>query len=820
MESILLICGVAVAFLLNIAVLKKRDIIENIVLAVVSYFSCYIVVSGLLFWGDAFRIILAEGIVLGMELFVLLLSLKNISLKNMQWNIERNIIPLAICIVMLPFIWGKFEIYGMGQDEGVYQTQAIAFMEGNTNLQHEIESYHKVSTEKREEYLRIIQRKLVGFYLYDESLPTMDAENKIGDTSGFYHGVPTFSAILALWGKIAGMKNMADIQTILYFCSVFLIYYVAGNLGLGKLYQCIGTIIYAASPMVIWVSKATLTEMMLVCLMDMFLYYLSEKDNKCFILASPIPIIAFSFFHITIYTVIPAIALLYFILYFYGRKEEYLIANIIVLIAFAAGIHMMVRVAATYSFVYNFMPLYQLIGFINEENILAILISGSVAGVLVNIILYIIMKKGALTVNWDKAISYKASKISIRIVVTAALGLNIVVLLRMASESGVIDALRFSTLIGYGLFAGFILLICAIFGMIIYAGDAVKEKNNMLIYFMFFYLVLVYAAVLRPRINYYYYYGRYLVPYVPCVILTGILTIRKIKKKAIQLVCVTGTVLIAALTIIVYDVPLINQKDDTRLSWQILTDCTHIFGEDDIVIVEQDIAPVLYLPLVYLTDAEIYLEYDLDEQRDDFLYDSSEKEIFFVSDEFYGKSGWESIYTGVFTKSEDENRTEALVPLPTEMKAERQHINIYKYYPDQYEYKMGEAALLTNGFYDIEGGSRWTDGQGTVYCYLRPAEYEICVRQGSFIPMEELGKNSELIRLYLNGELADEYIMTQENKQDDIVFHVGREWIRQGRNELMIESEEWYPKDLGRDDVRQLGISIESITFYEERREQ
>ena len=119
-------------------------------------------------------------------------------------------------------------------------------------------------------------------------------------------------------------------------------------------------------------------------------------------------------------------------------------------------------------------------------------------------------------------------------------------------------------------------------------------------------------------------------PYVPCVILTGILTIRKIKKKAIQLVCVIGTVLIAALTIIVYDVPLINQKDDTRLSWQILTDCTHIFGEDDIVIVEQDIAPVLYLPLVYLTDAEIYLEYDLDEQRDDFLYDSSEKEIFFV----------------------------------------------------------------------------------------------------------------------------------------------------------------------------------------------
>ena len=62
--------------------------------------------------------------------------------------------------------------------------------------------------------------------------------------------------------------------------------------------------------------------------------------------------------------------------------------------------------------------------------------------------------------------------------------------------------------------------------------------------------------------------------------------------------------------------------------------------------------------------------------------------------------------------------------------------------------------------------------------------------------------------------------MTQENKQDDIVFHVGREWIRQGRNELVIESEEWYPKDLGRDDVRQLGISIESITFYEERREQ
>lgn len=818
MESIFLICGVIIAFLLSTAVLRKRDIAENIVLAVVGYFSCYIVISGLLFWGDIFEIIRAEGIVLGIELIALLLVQKYISFKDMQWDINRNILPFAICIFMLPFVWGKFEVYGMGQDEGIYQIQAIAFMKGDTELQHEIESYHKVPEEKREEYLGIIQRKLVGFYLYDESLPMMDEGNKIGDASGFYHGIPTFSAILALWGKITGMGNMTDIQTLLYFCSVFLIYYVADHLGLGRLYQCIGTIIYAASPMVIWVSKATLTEMMQVCLVEMFLYYLSEKDEKIFILASAVPVIAFSFFHITIYTIIPAVALLYFILYFQKQKEEYLIANIIVLVAFAAGISMMMRVAATYSFVYNFVPLYQLIGFINQENIHGILVSGSIAGVLINIIL-LAMKKGRLIIRWSWSKSDRIFKTFIRVVVITLVGLNIAVLFHMVYENGDIGILRFSTLIGYGFFAGFILLICSIFGMIIYARDAVEDKNNMLMYFMCFYFVLVYAALLRPQINYYYYYGRYLVPYIPCVVMLGILTIKKIKKCIVRSVCFIGTVLIVIFTIMVYDVPLVRQKDDTRLTWQILMDCSNMFGKEDIVIVDKNIAPTLYLPLVHLTDAEIYLEYDLDGQRDYFLYDSNEKNIFFISDEFCGKSGWENVYTGVFTRSEDDNKTEKLIPLPIEMERERQRINIYRYYPDQYEYKLSETALLTNGFYSIEGECRWTDGQGTVYCYLQPADYEICVRQGSYIPMEELGKDSEAVRLYLNGELADEYIMAQGNKRDDIVFHVKREWIRPGRNEITIESEGWYPSDLGWNDVRQLGISIKSIIFYETSKE-
>lgn len=815
MEILLLFGGATAAFILSAALWRIKDIIENSVIAIVGYFCIFVIVSGLLFWMDIFQICLAEGITLGIEMLLLLLVRKHINCRSLQLEIKNNSIPIIICILMLPVIWNKFELYGMGQDEGVYQTQAISLLSGDTKLQYEIGSYNNIPEDKREEYLEAIQKKLVGFYLYDDSLPTLNSENKIGDSAGFYHGIPTFPAVLALWGSVTGMENMAGIQTLFYFCAIFLIYYIAGNLKIGRLYQNISTILFAISPIVIWVCKSTLTEMMLVCLIELFIYFLINKGTRRFILASAIPIVAFSFFHITIYTVIPAIALLYFFLYIYERKKEYLIANTIVLLAFAAGINMMAQIAATYSFTYNFLPIYQLSEFINQINVLTILTFCAAAGMVVSVVLYVCMGKSKVLLLKEKTKTYKNVQITIRVILILAVAANIAVIVNTASNIGIKDTLRFSTLVGYGLFTGMILLVCAILGMIIHVDKLLIDKNNIIVGFMFYYFVLIYASLFRRQINYYYYYGRYLVPYIPFVILEGVLMIKQIKKYGIRLACVISSALIAFTMAAIYDTVLISEKDDTRLSWQGLKACSEMFDDNDIVIVEQNVAPILYLPLMHMTDSDVYMQYDvtLDKQLADLLKKSEDKDIYFISNEYYGKSQWESVYIGNYTKSEDDNKTEHLIPFPKEMKKEECQVYIYRYYSEQTEYMLRDTELLTNGFYSIEGESRWTNGRGTIYCFLEPAEYEVHLQQGSYLPLVELGKESIIINLYLNGELADEYILTLENRQEDIVFHVTNEQLRQGRNELLIESEQWCPANLGKGDVRQLGISIRAIEF-------
>ena len=349
MVVILFVIGIMAAFITSAALLKKNEIIENGILAFTGYWCIYIIVSGLLFWCDGFQIVTAVAITLGIELLVICVKWKEIAYKSWYCDIKGNLFPLLICVVMLPFIWDKFEIYGMGQDEGVYQTQAIAFLSGDTQNQQEITTYHQVSEEGKAVYQDVMKRKLMGFYLYDDTLLTLESEEKISEASGFYHGVPTFSAILALWGSVAGMEHMAGIQTLLYICACFLIFYIARQLGLERSYRNAAVLLLAISPMVVWVSKATLTEMVLSCIVLLFLYFLSESSERRFILLSILPILAFSFFHITIYTVIPAIVLVYFMLYLHEGKKEYLIAVSVELIGFIAGIHMMADVVTTYS---------------------------------------------------------------------------------------------------------------------------------------------------------------------------------------------------------------------------------------------------------------------------------------------------------------------------------------------------------------------------------------------------------------------------------------------------------------------------------------
>lgn len=129
--------------------------------------------------------------------------------------------------------------------------------------------------------------------------------------------------------------------------------------------------------MVIWVGKAALTEM-LIATFFMGYFYFVVKEDKASILLSSLCIWGFAFLHLTIYTMIPVVVLLYLGLFLMRRQKVYLYAGTGATVGFAMGI-VLVRSVSTEYFYRNIPPLTGLLPFLSNENIYPILLWGSLA---------------------------------------------------------------------------------------------------------------------------------------------------------------------------------------------------------------------------------------------------------------------------------------------------------------------------------------------------------------------------------------------------------------------------------------------------------
>lgn len=191
---------------------------------------------------------------------------------------------------------------------------------------------------------------MAGYDLYDSNIPTLEETNKLSPVSGIFHGIPTFPAFLGLFIKLFGLSNMQMIQSIFYLCSVFFVLFTAENFNLKKSSEILSVSIAALSPVVIWVTKSALTEAFLCLIFSGFLFFITDKENKASGILSVLMIWAFSFFHVTIYTIIPLFIVIYFIMYFETENRRYIYYNILSVVGFVIGITMMMYISPIYTF--------------------------------------------------------------------------------------------------------------------------------------------------------------------------------------------------------------------------------------------------------------------------------------------------------------------------------------------------------------------------------------------------------------------------------------------------------------------------------------
>lgn len=582
------------------------------VFASCGFFFLYTVVSAFFFWADCFRFewTLAVCIIIEAAALGVLLYRQHSLMPDVTCDIKRYWIPVLIAVIALPFTWNKFELYSMGQDQGTYQVKALALMEYDTHNYFEMEEFTSLETaEEKQKYLDFIYGQN-NFYLPRIEAETDTDASHFESVVGTIHGLPTYSALLALWGKLFGYANMIGVQTVLYLCIIFVIYFVCENMRLKKSSAAFVTLMTAASPIVLWLSKSSLTEIGILLLVCTFLYFLTgDGDHRLCM----IPIAVFSFFHISLYAFMPIFVIVLAVMYLARRDRGFLVAIAGGAVSYGIGSVWAFMIAPYYSYG-NYSELGRITGGLLGEKTLIPLISAVCAALTALCVLLhndrteerFFMKVAAA--GEKKENLTRAGFLLLRIFLILSVLFFVYKGVVQGETTTACEYLQISTYI----YMSGILMIPIIY-IVLFCKPKLLFHNAVetSLVLLFLYCVVMYSMVMRVRILYYYYFARYAALFLPVIFLVGAIALEQIgRRKAVLLMTVMF------LTFLPYDKGLAVQRDHSRCEWEFLGDVCEYIGSEDAFVVGPDEQQIVFIfPVKLLTGCDVYYADEaLDEQ--------------------------------------------------------------------------------------------------------------------------------------------------------------------------------------------------------------
>lgn len=589
------------------------------VFSVCGFFFLYTVVGAGFFWADRFGFQQTLSACLAFE-EVVAVSVTLICRKNgaetlipkVSFDGKAYWIPLVIMLAALPFTWNKFELYSMGQDQGTYQVKALALLAYDTHNYMEMEEFNKLDTpEEKQKYLDFVYSQN-NLYLPRVIEETETDASQFDRIVGTIHGLPTYSALLALWGAMFGYANMIGVQTILYICLIFLSFFAAENMKLKRSTGAWITLLTAFSPIVIWCSKSSLTELGLAVIFTVFLYILTGKREYAWL--AWVPLTAFAFFHISIYIFMPVLVILFFMMYFMQREKGWLISAVGTLIGYGVSAFWAFDIAPYYSYG-NYSVLFKLTRKIINEN--------NIKPVIVVLCILLSVAAAALMTGWGEAFADRLGRLPaesrvfrdgvvwlIRLTLAGSLLFFVYKGFITAEYTRYFEYLQIST---FTYMTGLILVPFLYGYLFCKPGKVVQNSMTAAFVLLFFYCIIAYSAFMRLHVTYYYYYARYVTIFLGIIFLLAGRLAEDMERGRWAVPVMFAA---AFLTFLPYDAGLPKQKDHTRCEWEVLADvCEDITSEDAFIVGPEEQQIVFIFPVKLLTGCDVYYaDEDLREQ--------------------------------------------------------------------------------------------------------------------------------------------------------------------------------------------------------------
>lgn len=763
----------------------------------------YVIISGFLFLADRFSVFAGMGIISIFNIAVLVFLSLNKKFISKKTEKDIGMTETLVLTLGLFLCFTKFGYFGMGQDEGVYQVKAIDLMNGTTERVKDFEEYHTMSKEDQEEYADNI-KKMLGYDIYDANKPTLSEEEKPGDAAGIYHGIPTYPAMLALFGKMFGMKNMMQLHTYIYLGYVLILFYICKNLKMNKLSTVCCSLISCLSPIVIWVSKSSLTEMFLSLIIAAFIFCITSED-RTYSFLSFIPVCVFSFFHVTIYTMLPMFAVVLLYEFIVTGEKRFFAANTVSCLFFIAGICMMIVVSPTYTTNNIIQPFERFAGnLVNDNNCAAVLSAMALIFCAFGIILF---KFGKIRLAIKK---FTETNIFYYVVIAAVIGLTAICGLNIIRGEGDFPHLfKTNALVGVAYLTGIVIVPTVLIAMILRCKELMKNRIYAAVYMMFVYCILIRSALLSPVINHYYYYARYWAPYIAvAALLFGIAVSKKILKSILSVV--------SAGVVLPYDLAMFAAKDDTRMDWETPENISNYIDENDAVIIDNSLISTLVLPVKEMTNADIYFvdpEEWTSDRAERIKSEKGYENIYFISSSDYWSidNKFKLLYSDKIFSSEDLQQYRIpYIPFPYAFESSEKPICLWEISEDTVnQFATDISGVVSVGFGTDEGGFAWcTQPDSSIFLNLSPDNYIIQINFPNYIPFGNLNRESFMVEVSVNGNSYDSIDLTKSNA---IMLYVTPSDIVDSKVKIDFHSDMWSPADYGSADNRSLGFALGDI---------
>lgn len=827
MTAALLIIGLLITCFIFVNIFNDKNFAESIIIGIVAFLFGHALVSYVLFLFDVYTPVLTcvGAAVIPLLFLIDLIIRKRIKLKkSINLNIAHMIIPILVALMLTPFVSKKNEYYGMGQDQGVYQSHVMALLGGDTKRINDFTEYYKVPEENKEDFTHRLEELKGADSAKQEVLDDTYPEDT-SDSWTYIHGIPVFAAFMTSWASVFGLTNMQGIQTVFYVLALLLTYLSARNIGVKTYAAILAEIAVGLSPLVIWVGKSALTEMFLAVIMLTFLYLLSEDRDELNKL-SIVPVIVFACYHVSFITIVPAFACVYAMQYYLTRRKYFAFQLVSLTVIYVASFWANVIIQPVYTLKNFYFFLYSS-EHIENATILVPRFVWITAGILLMasgiwLIVSIIIKKPSI----KKMTSSAGYKITMRILLMAPVALVLFNIYRRKEEDlsyikSLIFNLKISTLSQFGFNCCLILFVVALVRIFIRPGSLFRSLPSVTLSVMFFYCILIFSALIRLTIPSLYYWGRYLVPFIPI----GIIMVLYICQE-LHPVFVTITFALSMGLCIRADIFLKDALDDTKIEWVPLTKLTDEIGDNDAVLMTDDSRIVMWMPLRYMTKADVYPQFsDIACQADALLNDY--EDVYIVS--FHELPYDEDLVTPVY-----EGRT-IYIPdppldvrqkeiFPCDFDKERQSVYLYrinrdhedKHTPDRLSYTIEENYFSYRGLGNYEGLMAWShEDKVELDCYLEKKSYRMTVDLAFALPLGQIELDRMDVKVYVNGKYVDSFSINENSNYDEYTISIDKSYIQDGKNTITLDGATWDVSTFNPNDNRIVGYPLESIIFQE-----